>query len=367
MMMPAPPPPAIPFAGPLSPNPTPLTLDLGPLGDKVYVTGAITGYAYGQSEATKTSMFDDNPGGFDLANGQIFVAKSEGTFQYMIQAGAYSVPNLGFPWLKTSVAMNQLWGVVPQAFVKIALADNFSVQAGKLPTLIGDEYTFTFQNMNILRGLMWGQEPAISRGVQVNYAAGPVSFSVSWNDGYYSDRYNWLTGLVAWTIDPENTLAFAGGGNVGSTGPKATFFQTPFLQNNGSIFNLIFTHTSGPLTISPYFQYQRIPKNIPLGIGEDVSAWSGAILASYSFDDNWKLAGRVEYIDTSGDFTSILYGPGSDAWSITITPTYQYKQFFARAEFAYVGASHVTAGFGIGPNFNATDQVRGMFEAGVLF
>jgi hypothetical protein len=367
MMMPPPPPPPLPMAGPLSPNATPLFLDLGPLGEKVQVNAALTGYAYAQTEATKLSIFDDNPGGFDLSNGQVFVQKTDGLIQYFVQAGAYSVPNLGFPWLKSSVAMNQLWGVVPQAYVKLALSDQFSIQAGKLPTLIGDEYTFTFQNMNILRGLVWGQEPAVSRGVQVNYAAGPISLSVSWNDGYYSDRYNWLSGLVTWTIDMENTLAFAGGGNIGSTGPKFTSFQTPFLQNNGAIFNLIYTHVSGPLTISPYFQYQHIAKDTALDIDEDVSAYAFAILASYSFNDNWKLAGRVEYIDTSSDFTSILYGPGSSAWSITITPTYQYKQFFARAEFAYVGASKVTPGFGIGPNFTATNQIRGMLETGILF
>jgi len=226
MMMPPPPPGTPAMAGPLVVNPNPLTLDLGPLGDKVYITGAITGYAYAQDQPTKFSIFDDNPAGFDLANGQVFVQKTDGMFQYFIQAGAYSLPNLGFPWLKSSVAMNQLWGVVPQAFVKIALADNFSIQAGKLPTLIGDEYTFTFENMNILRGLLWGQEPAVSRGVQVNYSAGPVALSVSWNDGYYSDRYNWLSGLAAWTIDPENTLALAAGGNIGSTGPRRRFSRT---------------------------------------------------------------------------------------------------------------------------------------------
>jgi len=30
--------------------------------------------------------------------------------------------------------------------------------AAKLPTLIGAEYTFTFENMNIERGLLWNQE-----------------------------------------------------------------------------------------------------------------------------------------------------------------------------------------------------------------
>ena len=366
MMMMPPPPPSMPaMAGPLAVNPNPLTLDLGPLGEKVYVTGAVTGLAYAQDQATKAPGVNDNTGGFDLGNGQVFVQKIDGVFQYFIQAGAYSVPNLGFPWAKSSTAMNFLWGTVPQAFVKLALNDQFSIQGGKLPTLIGDEYTFTFENMNIQRGLLWDEEPAVSRGVQANFTAGPITVSASLNDGYYSDRYNWVSGLVSWTIDMENTLAFAAGGNFGHTGFAGS--ATPFLQNNSSIFNVIFTHSAGPLVISPYFQYQRIAKDVAHGIGEDVTSYAGALLASYSFNDNFKLAGRVEYIKTDSNFLSILYGPGSSAWSFTITPTYQYHQFFARAEFAYVAASGVSAGSGIGPNFNGTSQSRGMFETGILF
>jgi hypothetical protein len=375
-MMPPPPPSTPAMAGPLVVNPNPLTLDLGFLGEKVYVTGAVTGFAYVQDQPTKANFADDNQGGFDLANGQVFIQKTDGLVQYFIQAGAYSVPNLGFPYFKSSVAMNQLWGVVPQAFLKIAPADNFSIEAGKLPTLIGDEYTFTFENMNILRGLLWDSEPAVSRGVQVNYSIGPVSLSGSWNDGYYSNNFNWASGLVAWTIDMENTLAVAGGGNLGRTNVSSS--ATPFLFNNSSIVNVIFTHSAGPLVISPYFQYQRVSKDAKLGIPEDASSVAGAILASWSFTDNWKLAGRVEYVSTSGKLVNLLYGPGSSAWSFTITPTFQYHQFFARAEFAYVTASgiiHATSngeggfnnGTGIGPIGDATSQTRGMFEVGLLF
>ena len=37
---------------------------------------------------------------------------------------------------------------------------------------MGAEYTFTFQNMNIERGLLWNQETAVNRGIQVNQALG---------------------------------------------------------------------------------------------------------------------------------------------------------------------------------------------------
>ena len=51
----------------------------------------------------------------------------------------------------------------------------FSIEVGALPTLIGDEYTFSFENLNIERGILWGAEPAVSRGVQANFTTGPLA------------------------------------------------------------------------------------------------------------------------------------------------------------------------------------------------
>jgi hypothetical protein len=64
---------------------------------------------------------------------------------------------------------------------------------------------------------------------------------------------------------------------------------------------------------------------------------------------------------------NLWYGPGSNAWSITFTPTYQYKIFFARAEISHVGTSSTTAGFVFGPNGTNTTQTRGVVEVGILF
>ena len=46
----------------------------------------------------------------------------------------------------------------------------FSAEVGALPTLIGAEYTFSFENMNIERGLLWNQENAVNKGIQLNEA-----------------------------------------------------------------------------------------------------------------------------------------------------------------------------------------------------
>jgi hypothetical protein len=63
--------------------------------------------------------------------------------------------------------------------LKLVPEKNTSIQFGLLPTLMGAEYTFSFQNMNIERGLLWGQENAITRGVQINQTMGKFTASFS--------------------------------------------------------------------------------------------------------------------------------------------------------------------------------------------
>jgi hypothetical protein len=253
--------------------------------------------------------------------------------------------------------------------VKIAPNATWSVEAGKLPTLIGAEYTFTFQNMNIERGLLWNQEPAVSRGVQLNYAKGKLAASLSLNDGFYGGDLTWLSGLITYSFTANDVLAFAGGGAFERSG-KASF-ATPPTQNNGQIYNLIYTHSQGPWTLNPYVQYSYDPRLTEFGLGGSASSIAGGLLAKVSLGPRFALAGRAEYIATSGDAAqgapNLLYGPGSSAWSLTLTPTWQYKVLFVRAEASYVHALHVAPGAAFGPAGADAGQVRGVIETGVLF
>jgi len=104
------------------------------------------------------------------------------------------------------------------------------------------------------------------------------------------------------------------------------------------------------------------------------STIGGAILANYSFGEDsflpgFSLPARFEYIGSTGSLgaPNLLYGPGSKAWSITFTPTYQYKIFFARAEISHVGTSSTTPGSAFGPTGTNTTQTRGLLEVGILF
>lgn len=352
----------------LAANPSPISFDAGPLGT-IYVSGVASGFADGQSNTYSAEPFySDRDFRWDISNGQIIVQKTDGLVQFYVQAGAYDILSLGAPTYSSSFITSNTFSAVPVGYLKLAPTDTFSIEAGKLPTLIGDEYTFSFQNLNIERGLLWNQEPAVSRGVQANYIIGPVALNLSWNDGYYSDRFNWLSGLLTWTIDPANTLAFAGGGNIGSTGfTTNNTFATPLLQNNSEIYNLIYTWSNAPWTISPYGQYSHVSANPALGIFDSADSWGGAVLVNYNFGPNWNLAGRVEYLGTSGG-ENLLYGPGSKAWSFTVTPTFQYKVFFARADLSYVTADHAAPfSTAFGAYGTKSDQFRGVVEAGIVF
>jgi len=294
--------------------------------------------------------------------------------QYFLEVGAYSLPAIGAPYVPASRVTRDFYGVLPQGFLKIAPASNFSIEAGALPTLVGAEDTFSFENMNIERGLLWNQENAVNRGVQVNYSAGPVAFAVSLNDGFYSRRYSWLSGSATWTINKTNTLEFVASGNMKHT--NISTVATPLFQNNQQLYNIIYTHTQGPWTVEPYFQYTYVPRIPTIGALQSASTNAGALLVSYAFDAKSKLAGfslpvRAEYIASTGDGASgapnLLYGAGSKAWSITVSPTYQYKIYFIRAELSYVGTSNTTPGSVFGPNGTATSQTRALAETGFLF
>lgn len=310
----------------------------------------------------------DNSTHYDLSNAQIFVQKTTGWWQFYLQGGAYNLPAIGVPFLSTSDTIKNLYGPFPQGYLEL-VKKTFDVKIGALPTLIGAEYTFSFQNMNVERGLLWGQENAINRGIQIDDTYKKLTLSLSWNDGFYSNRYTWLSGSATYAFNSANSLIFVAGGNAGAYA-KSTL-ATPLLLNNSSIYNLIYTYTKGNWVVQPYFQYTDVPTNASIGIIEGASTKGGALLLTRNFKHGFSLAPRIEYIKSSGSVASgsanLLYGPGSGAFSFTVTPTYKKDAFFLRGDLAIVHATSMTAGAGFGSaGLNAT-QPRGVVEAGFMF
>jgi hypothetical protein len=353
--------PAPSVTGPLASLP-PAMFDAGPFG-KIAVNGFLSGIAMGQNNHVP----GDDVFQSAISNAQVFIQKTDGWFQFYLQAGAYNIPDLGVPFLSTQKTISDLFSPVPVAFAKLQAGKNTQFLIGALPTLIGAEYTFSFENVNIERGLLWNQENAVNRGVQVNQTMGKFTASVSWNDGFYSNRYTWVSGALAYANGPH-ALSFVAGGNLGQTGYETV--ATP-VQNNGSIYNAIYTYTKGAWIVQPYFQYSDIPTNAKVGIVKGASTTGGAVLLSRAFSHGFALAGRWEYISSSGsaaaDAVNLLFGPGSSGTSVTATPTFQYGGFFFRTDVAWVHASSYTPGDVFGPGGLKDNQFRAVAEMGFAF
>ncbi len=351
------------LTGPLSWVP-PATFDAGPFG-KLSVNGIITGFAQFQNNP----VYGDQGSQATLTNGQIFIQKADGNFQWYVQAGAYALPTLSVPFTDAQHTVNNLYGPVPVAWAKINMGKTTSLQLGQLPTLMGAESTFSYQNFNIERGIVWNQETAVSRGLQLNQALGKyLSASLSWNDGYYSDRYSFLSGSIVFTKGPS-VLVYDGMGNLGQTVFETA--ATP-IQNNGAMHAVIYTYTKGPWIISPYFQYGTYGKNLKVGVGKSTSATGGAINVSYAFKDGFSIPIRFEDLSSSGTATDgsvnlLGFGPGSSAFTFTATPTYQKGGMFVRGDIGFVDTSSTTPGYVFGKTGTATSQFRGAVEFGFIF
>jgi len=355
------------LTGPLQWLP-PATFDAGPLG-KLSVNGIVTGFAQFQNNSLP---WDDNAQA-TLSNGQIFIQKADGKLQYYIQAGVYTMPTLSVPFVNAQNTVNNFYGPVPVAFLKLPIGKTTSFQIGSLPTLMGAESTFTYQNFNIERGIVWNQENAINRGIQVNQTLGKyLSAAVSWNDGYYSNRYSWLSGSVTLTKGPHS-LVYDGMGNLGQTAYAGTLthLATP-IQNNGYMHAVIYTYAKGPWIISPYFQYGKLPTNAKVGVPVGTSATGGAINASYAFKSGFSIPARVEYLTSSGSATDgsvnmLGFGAGSGGVTFTATPTYQKGGMYVRSDLAWVHATNNTPGDVFGKTGTDADQFRAVLEFGFIF
>ncbi|HEY1579581.1 MAG TPA: outer membrane beta-barrel protein [Terracidiphilus sp.] len=341
----------------------PANFDAGPLG-KISANGIVTGFGRWQDNHVP----GDDTGQASLTNGQIFLQKADGKVQYFIEVGAYTLPSLGTPFLPADKTVSDFYGPVPVAFLKFQAGKTTQFLIGSLPTLIGAEYTFTFENMNIERGLVWNQENAVNRGIQVNQTLGKyLTASFSWNDGFYSNRYSWLSGSLTYVKGPH-TLAFVAGGNAGKTAYET--FATP-VQNNSSIYNLIYTYNKGAWIIQPYYQFSDVPTNLSVGVEKGAKTNGGALLVSHAFKHGFSLPGRVEYIASSGNTddgsVNLMYGAGSSATSVTLTPTIQKGGLFFRGDLSWTHAGSYIPGDAFGKNGTNADQARAVAEIGFIF
>lgn len=340
------------------------------------VQGIATGMSFRQTNPT--AINSTSYSGF--SNAQALIQKTSGPVRLLVQTGLYSIPMLGVSYLRAQPNTETSFGYLPQAYVSIAPDQHWSLAVGKIPSMGGVEATFTYQNVNIQRGLLWIQTNSVSQGVQLNFADGPISAAATWNDGAYSGVYNWIGGQLGWQASQQSAFTLSWTGSL--SGNARNTSATPLLQNNSQIGNLIYQYTDDAWTITPYLQYTYVPERTDIGIMGSSGTFGVAMISTYHVTPkingvapkhHMSVPMRLEYQSShgnsavAGNSAGLMYGPGSSAWSATVTPTMQWNKLFARAEFSYVKVFSPLAESAFGANGLNNNQVRIMLEAGLLY
>ncbi len=343
------------------------------LGDwQAYV--ALSGLAAAQSNTSNASPKDFG----DVSNAQFMLQKTSGWLQLFAMGGAYAQPALATNYTRAYTQTDGTWGFFPVGWITLAPSNEWQLNIGKIFAIGGGENTFTYQNINIQRGLLWTQTNVVTRGMQLNYQGDTFSANLAWTDGSYSNTYNWLSGQLTVPLNERHSLNASWTGSV-SANAKNTM-ATPLLQNNSQITTLNYGYNSPHWSLSPYLQMTVVPAAPEVGILGSSGTRGAAILGTYRINpleqgkpvkQNITLPLRLEYLNSWGNSgvssNNLMYGPNSAAWSATLTPTWQRGAFFTRLEGSYVRALNASSGASFGLNGNANGQARIMLEAGILY
>jgi len=240
---------------------------------------------------------------------------------------------------------------IDQAYVEAKLSF-ISIKAGRILTNIGGEAPYTWQNINIQRGLVWNGEPVFYNGVRVSAQLGMFNVYVGANDRDTSD----------------GKMAFEGG--IGADLPFKTSASFNILipdskdDNPTKVYNLTFTNNlfeRAPITF--YVDYLDTPQK-----GQDSQSVGAALLVDLKFTTQISVGTRVEYVNNDSDGDNYGIGSGNHAWTFTVTPKYQFNKYlYVRGE-----ASYVTLGKKIyqkknNPNSLTDSEVRIGAEIGFVF
>lgn len=355
-----------------APPPTPSPAPSPP----VTTSGIVSGFTFTSDNPNAAGALDTASGAdlssrTQLSNALITVAHSSGPLRFSITAGAYNFPVAGVAINPTfqKVANTNLFGYLPNAYVQYVPNARWTISAGKLPTLLGQENTFTFQNINIQRGLIWNMEPVVSNGIRVAYSNANFSAAMEYNDGFYSGTRRAVEGLLGWNPTPASSLQFIFIIPDANTPPNTTAFIA-----NKREYDVMYTQQIGKLQLLPYALWVQSPASTAAGYVKAESAFGAALLADYAFNGALSLGGRFEAVgnassvnDASLNSDLVGYGPGSSATTFTLTPAYKTPHLFVRGEWSHVVANNVFPGLGFGTGGLRTNQTRLGLEVGAQF
>jgi hypothetical protein len=214
-----------------------------------------------------------------------------------------------------------------------------SIQAGKLPTIIGYESAFTHQNNYIQRGLVWNMQPVINNGVRLTYSTELFFVKLGVNDGFYTLSTTHpkpaLEASLGLTPIKDGSIAL----NVILPDKDSRPNDTADPSNKREL-NLVASYTLDKLSLGADLLYVEAPRSNTAGVSEKAKASGVALHVSYDLKP-FKLSGRIEYVKDNSDAGGIDLvglGDGNKGWTFTVTPAYTHGPLFLRGELSYVKA-----------------------------
>jgi hypothetical protein len=362
-------------------GPTAIEIDGGPLGP-LSLSGGVDGYGYVNTNISQGAQQE----GANIDEALVDLQKNTGIIRFNIAIGSTSYQTLGAVYRGTSrvpqtTINNYRTGPLFLGYLTIAPpASPVTFSAGHLASLEGDEATVDWYNASQLTTALFYMANSSADGVEATLTKGPVSATVEYGDGYDSGVWNVLQAIATYTFDPDNIANVYGGINLGKTGPNTFTFGggKTGLGNgyvNSEIIGSYYNYTTGNLSLTPEVQYQYVKTDHQIGIEGPSSNFGAALFEDYSFGTTpYSLGGWVEYYNShtsSASNYAFFVGPNSEVIGAAISPTWQYKDLFARVNAGYLyllnnkGPSGTSYGYGT----SGTDrgQFTGTLEAGLLF
>jgi hypothetical protein len=330
-----------------------LELKLEPIG-AINVSGALSVYIIHSNNKT-----DERKTRYDVGSAIVSLSKSAEPFGFTLVGGAYAVPVVGVGLLRTSESTD-LFSPIPVAYLEYSPMKGLSVQAGKLPTIIGYESALTYQNNYIQRGLVWNMQPVINNGVRLTYSTELFFVKLGVNDGFYTlskkDPKPALEASLGLTPIKDGSIAL----NVIFPDKDSRPNNTADPSNKREL-NLVASYTLDKLSLGADLLYAEAPKSNKANVPEKAKASGVALHVSYDLKP-FKLSGRVEYVKDNSDNTDLVgLGDGNKGWTFTVTPAYTKGPFFLRGELSYVKADQPFT------QNNKKDQTRIGVEVGFIF
>jgi hypothetical protein len=352
-------------------GPTAIQIDGGPVGP-LQISGGFDGYGYYLSNTP--SSVDST--GMNVGSAIIEVQKTDGIFQFNFAIGSnQSSLTLGQPavaangHLANTSITSLPTGPLYYGYITIVPPGSpVTVSAGEIGSLEGYESGLAWNNPSELTTAIFDVENSYSRGVEAAITEGPVSATLEFGDGFNSGVFNVVQALVSYTINPTNVLSVFGEANVGRTGPY-TFVLGGGTTGTGDMFvnsNMVgayYSYTNGNLNLIPEVQYQYAKVDHLAGIDKFSSNFGAALLGNYSIGTSpYSVGGFAEYYTQHGEYAD-LYTPGAAAVGFAISPTWQYKDLFARANAGFIDLTKTSQL----PYATGSSQFTGTLEAGLLF